>query len=615
MQNISVKDLPANQEVVKGFYPTPKNIADKLLAGLDWKGMRNAHLGTPIHILEPSAGKGDLAWAAAKEAYNVLGYNNPYKIRIDAVEIDANLRAILSETFKDSEDMMFLIRDTEEKCRNLRYREGKTEDAENLEVVLRELKDESNILDNTSLYITGDDFLSFDTRQQYDLIVMNPPFDNGAEHLLRAIAIAEASGACEIRCVLNAETIRNPYTNQRRLLKAKLDELAARVSYVEDGFVSAERPTGVEVAIVRISVPAKENESKIFERLREAANVEDTVQDVRDLSVSDFLERIVTQFNVECDAGLELIREYKAMQPYILETFDPDDKYAKPTLSLRVKDKDTTDPNEYLKAVRAKYWKGLFSNKEFMGRLTSNLRDEYMQKVSSLKNYDFSLFNIRQIMLEMNARMNKGVEETIVALFDRMTEKHSWYPECEKNVHYFSGWKTNKVHKVNSKVILPVNGVFSTYSWEKDRFSVHAAYAVLSDIERVFDFLDGERTTSIDLHSVLNMASSIGNTKNIHCKYFRVTFYKKGTMHITFHDQAIVDRFNIYCCRHKSWLPPNYGNKRYSNMNAEEKAVIDGFHGNGEDGSGEEMYEKVMDQAGFYLMEPTQQMPMLDAPT
>ena len=51
-------------------------------------------------------------------------------------------------------------------------------------------------------------------------------------------------------------------------------------------------------------------------------------------------------------------------------------------------------------------------------------------------------------------------------------------------------------------------------------------------------------------------------------------------MHIRFHNEELLERFNIYCSRGKNWLPPNYGKRTYADMPQEEQAVIDSFHGN-----------------------------------
>lgn len=591
-------DIITTEEAREGFYPTPEKVASKLLDGLNlWKHET---------ILEPSAGKGNLVEALSRQFFREQDYK-PYRseyrhLHVDCIEIDPHLRSILAYEFcgQKEKELVAEYRPLREKDNHIGLTEGEKQMKKHLGYELARLE-------HTDVHIIHDDFLTFDSRKSYSLILMNPPFSNGDEHLLKAIEMQSRSGG-EIRCILNAETLRNPYTNRRKYLTNKLLELNADVTFLTEAFSDAERKTDVDIAIVKLEIPEPKHDSEFFDRLRTAAQIKETpTEDVTDLTVADFMERIVTQFTVEVDAGLTLIREYKAMQPYILSSFSPD-KYASPNLTLVVGSHDryhTLSENEYLELTRQKYWDALFTNKEFVGQLTSNLREKYRKTVGRMSAYDFTLFNIQQVMTQMNAEMGQGIQDTIVKLFDRMTEAHSWYPECEKNTHYFDGWKTNKVHKINSKVILPVNGMFADVSWHKKPFNIGNAEATIADIEKVFDYLDGNMTAPVDLHGVLERACEEGQTKNIQCKYFSVTLYKKGTMHIKFHDQRLVDRFNIYCCQKKNWLPPNYGRTAYSGMTAEEKAVVDGFNGDGTEGSGAKVYAEIQKNQGYYLSEPT----------
>lgn len=603
---MSITEIIATDEARQGFYPTPANVVEKLLEGIEWYKIEN--------ILEPSAGKGNLVDGIAAAYKEESWRSRDNQLSVDCIEIDPYLRSIVQYEYGGQRlaDMYKRIKELEDNreydytlhqyvCRN------PSDAAEHRE--LTEEKDKRRVV---VCRIVHDNFLTFNSRKRYGLIVMNPPFADGDAHLLHAIGLQSRHGGL-IRCVLNAETLLNPYTNRRKVLLAKLQELGADVSYLDGAFSDGERKTDVRVAIIKIDIPAPETgESEIYERLKAAAEVEEmTPDDVTDLAVADFLSQIVTQFNVEVDSGLALIREYQAMQPYILQSLSKEDKYNKPILALRVDgDSEYTalNVNRYLRLTRRKYWKALFTNKEFTGKLTSNLREKYQGMVDKMQNYDFTLFNIQQIMVEMNAEMQQGVQETIVALFERMTQQHSWYPECQKNIHYYNGWKTNKAHKINSKVILPVNGMFSSYSWKKDTFSVGNAYNTISDIEKVFEYLDGNMSANVDLHGVLQAAHDQGQTKNIQCKFFSVTLYKKGTMHIKFHNKALVDRFNIYCSQKKNWLPPNYGRTAYGDMSREAQAVVDGFNGNGTEGSGEAAYGEIMKRQGYFLAEPGGQM-------
>lgn len=364
-----VQTITTTTEAQKGFYPTPLELADKLLTDIDWDYIET--------VLEPSAGKGDLVKATAKNAH-VSRYNDK-GLEVDCVEIDPYLRLILEHEFKESEQV----------------------------------------------YVVHDDFFTFQSRKHYDLIVMNPPFADGDAHLLKAIEMQKRWGG-QIRCLLNAETLLNPCTNRRKVLESQLVELGAEIEYIEGGFANGERATDVTVALIKIAIPQVKEDSDIFQRLREAAHLdEEPAQDVTDMTVMGFMEQLVSRFNVEVDAGLELIREYRNMLPYLLDSFDKKDKFGFTTLTLCVGNPSKAggrgsipSTNKFLEMVRKKYWTALFSNKEFVGKLTSNLREKYRGMVDEMVKYDFTLFNIQKIAAQMNAEMGKGIQDTMLELID-----------------------------------------------------------------------------------------------------------------------------------------------------------------------------------------------------
>lgn len=81
--------------------------------------------------------------------------------------------------------------------------------------------------------------------------------------------------------------------------------------------------------------------------------------------------------------------------------------------------------------------------------------------------------------------------------------------------------------------------------------------------------------------------------------------YKLQTCHIEFTNQRLLDKFNIFSCRHKNWLPPSYGKKRYSDMSNEEKTAIDEFQG-------KEAYEQMYNERSYYIFEISE-LPMLSS--
>ena len=314
------------------------------------------------NILEPSAGKGDLAKS--------IKWNNKY---IDRIEIDPNLWHILA---------------------------GK------------------------GYRVVHDDFLTFNGKKRYDLIVMNPPFDRGDEHLLHALDLLSLHGGSVV-CLLNAETLRNPCTNRRGMLRRKLEEHGAEIEYMADAFQHAERRASVDIAIVKAVVPKPDRPSVIMEQLRKDMEKkhEYTAPDQTAMAKGDFVQAIVDQYEFEVRLGWRLIEEYTAMQPHLLKRIPKEEKYRNdPIISLvmdgRGDHKDTATADLFIQAVRSKYWNALFTDERFTSQLTSNLAEELRGRVEQLKYYDFSLFNILELRAQMSSRMVEGVEKTILKLFE-----------------------------------------------------------------------------------------------------------------------------------------------------------------------------------------------------
>ena len=315
---MNARGLVASEEARGGFYPTPPALSERLLSGIDWEKIEN--------VLEPQAGKGNIVHTVM-EKYAALRCYGDRRLNVDCVEIDPYLRSILQYEFCGQR-----MRELSERIRQLDKKkeyDSEIRDYRKLNSVeaaeYRGLKREQEQLRRLDLHIVHDDFHTFQSRKHYDLIAMNPPFADGDAHLLKAIELQRRGGGM-IRCILNAETIRNPYTNRRRFLVRKLQELEAEIS---------------------INIPAPKRESTIFDRLRRAAEVDEpTPNDVTEMTVADFMGQIVSRFNVEVDAGIELIREYEAMKPYILESFEAS-SYNYPSMGF-IQDNNTASENKLL---------------------------------------------------------------------------------------------------------------------------------------------------------------------------------------------------------------------------------------------------------------------------
>lgn len=561
-------ELPRNSENVRRaaaeylpshdreFFPTPSVLAGIMANMVDWSVVKSA--------LEPSAGKGDLIDAARKHRKNRSATGNE---KWDCIEIDENLQYILT---------------------GKNYR------------------------------VVGDDFLSFDTMKRYDLILMNPPFSNGDAHLLKAVELQKRGGG-QIVCLLNAETIRNPYTNRRKLLQNELAKYSAKIEFVSNGFSKAERKTGVEVAIVYVRVPAPKKVSNIIEGLKMARDKgEYDEAGPNALSRGDWVQQMIDNFDFEAKAGVELMEEYNAISPYIMHG---EGNWQSPIITLKVLDNSYSScgneaVSKYMRSLRAKYWRMLLNRRELTDRMTTKMKEDYYNKVDELSDYDFSLFNARRIILDIGAQLSSGVEDSIMFLFEKLSSEHAYYPECKNNIHYYNGWKTNKAHKVGMKVIIPCNGAYASGftksgKWgATDELDERNVCSVISDLEKSLDFLNmGTVQSHRDISYEVKCAIESGS-KTVQFTYFTATFYKKGTCHIKFSETAkpLVDRLNIFASRKKCWLPPNYGSTHYERMSSEEQDVVRSFH----EGNVEE-YETVVNNPSKYIVSGQQMQPLLTA--
>jgi hypothetical protein len=172
------------------FFPTPKNLIEKMLEEYKTKPL-------PQNILEPSAGKGDII-----DYINKIQSKRKAKSSIYAIEFVPELQEIL-------------------KLKNCE--------------------------------ILGDDFLKYKTTGiKFDLIIMNPPFDRGAEHVLQAWDILNNGG--KIIALLNKHTYYNPYNSHRLKLKTIIDQYG-KVENLGRCFTekTSERPANVDVIMVTIT--------------------------------------------------------------------------------------------------------------------------------------------------------------------------------------------------------------------------------------------------------------------------------------------------------------------------------------------------------------------------
>jgi len=524
---------------LEDFFPTPPDLIERLLSKVKWSEVHQ--------ILEPSAGRGDLAAAALRRGVNSV-YGSR-RCKIDTIEINPDLRSVLL---------------------------GK------------------------EFAVVHDDFLTFNSFKVYDLIIANFPFSTGSRHLSKAITLLQRTGG-RLVCLVNAETIKNTYTAERQAIAYALEDAGAEIEFIENAFTTAARKTSVEVALINVSFERIRPASIIVDHLKkaEAAELEERGEPAP-IAERDFVKAMVARFDFEAKAGVRLIDEWFAMRPFIEERHTPkgSSETPRPIIELKIGDKGSLESlsdlvNRYLRRLRTKYWTILVNDPRYTGQYTSNLQTDLRSKLEDLKDYDFSVFNIERLAEDMAVRVAKGVEDAIVALFDKFSRSHAYGKEFDEgNIHYYNGWKTNKVHKVNHKVIIPLHA-HSAYSYSVD----YRAQETLEDMVKVFNYLSDNKieNTRQLTGDTLKHAFEVRDLSKIDMRYFRLTIYKKGTVHIHFTDKALLDKFNIFVGQRKNWLPPAYGRKEYQDLNFEERRVVDSFQTPKE-------YGEILARSDYYIV-------------
>lgn len=508
------------------FYPTPDNLAWEMAHSIQTyeSGYRAAY---PAPILEPSAGDGALARAIHQAA----------------------------GIYHDSK--------TGEVCRD------SVEKAKSFDLDCVELSSDFRAkLKKDGFRVVHDNFLTFRPTTKYAAVIMNPPFSEGARHLLKALDIMRDGG--KVRCILNAETLRNPCTNERKELAAQLEALHATVKYIPDAFKNARRAARVEIALVSVDIPQREPVSRIrlelqhetTERLKENPEFAALVS-------SDPITAAIERYNAAAEGIRRIYEEYNGIKS-LFSSANTGQKES-PVMSF------TKSYNEAIRELRGMYWKQLFEMPQLFDAMTYEMQQDYRKRLKELEHYDFSAYNILTVREEISRNLLSSIDHEIIKLFDDWTNLH-YNSEYSKNVHYYNGWCTNSAYKVNKKVIFRCNA-FST--WGGDFYPVMQCTESLARIERVLHFLDtnGKPYNGDELRQALKAAQDAGQTQKIKLHYFNVTFYKKGTAHIEFTNADVLKSFNLYAGQRKGWLPPTYGKKSYHDMAAADRRVVDSFEG------------------------------------
>lgn len=465
------------------FYPTPKNIIAKMISGIK-------NIDEKI-ILEPSAGKGDIIDYLIENSYDFKHSNK----RVYCIEKEPELQHIL---------------------RGKGYK------------------------------VIDSDFLTYSGDYNFNLILMNPPFDSGCEHLLKAIEIMRNG---DIICLLNAETINNPYSKNRKLLKQYLTDYNAIIENLGNCFsVLAERKTNVEVVMVKIHIEKAKNENDKFNFDAFKGNTDSIDFDFNEqtlsdkIAMNDVIGNMIIQYQNTKNAYIDFLKALHNLKFYSNGLLN---QYSNiKDIALKAVDSSYTTPeiayNDFVDNFKSCCWQNALSKLNVEKLLTANVREKFREQMKHQGYMDFTKENIFDIIQLLLNNQDMIMKQAIIDVFDLFTKYH------KDNRIDIDGWKTNDYFKVNKKIILPyvIECGFNGYY----RRSYGRNSDIFNDIEKVMCFLTGKNFESINTINDTIETIKIGSTDKYESEFFYIRAYKKGTIHLYFKSEDLWNKFNIEAC-------------------------------------------------------------------
>ena len=416
--------------------------------------------------------------------------------------------------------------------------------------------------------LVADDFLTVTSEQvsHVDMIVMNPPFSKGAEHILHAFEIAPPG--CVVIALCNDDSVREYHSYNRNKILYENIQLYGYTERLGKVFETAERKTSVEVALVKLykeGTGEEEWQDYIFSQQDEdALNMNETEGLVQHNVVRELVNRYMS--------AVKMFDEVMEMTQRINDTARAmDGKYDTPPIEFRAvetRENRVTGitREEYKKQLKKYYWHTIFQMLKMEKYETQSLREQMNRFVEKQVNVPFTMGNIYRVLDMIVQTHGQRMHKALVEAFEHICSFSA------ENSTAGETWKTNANYMVNRKFIIPYmcdgyDWEYSGKAWSMARKRVGREYVKVSgssvgemyDVCKALCYLTGR-----DYNEIPALPGGYGgrqvawNTWFI-WGFFRCKAFKKGTMHFEFLDEDVWYKFNAEVAKTKGWTLPKKG--------------------------------------------------------
>ena len=417
--------------------------------------------------------------------------------------------------------------------------------------------------------LVADDFLTVTSEQvsHVDMIVMNPPFSKGAEHILHAFEIAPPG--CVVIALCNDDSVSEYHSYSRNKILYENIQLYGYTECLGKVFETAERKTSVEVALVKLykeGTGEEEWQDYMFSQQDEdVLNMNDTEGLVQHNVVREMVNRYMS--------AVKMFNEVMEMTQRINDTARATDgKHDTPPIEFRaVESRDgratTVSREEYKKELKKYYWRTIFQMLKMGKYETQSLREQMNRFVEKQVNVPFTMGNIYRVLDMIVQTHGQRMHKALIEAFEHICSFSA------ENSTAGETWKTNANYMVNRKFIIPC--MCDGYDWEytgtsawsmaKKRVGREYVKVSGSSVEKMCDVCKALcYLTGRDYNEISSLPGGYGgqraawNTWFI-WGFFRCKAFKKGTMHFEFLDEDVWYKFNAEVAKTKGWTLPKKG--------------------------------------------------------
>ncbi|TGX80502.1 DUF4942 domain-containing protein [Palleniella muris] len=407
-----------------------------------------------------------------------------------------------------------------------------------------------------------DDFLQLTAERvsHVNMIVMNPPFSRGAEHINHAFEIAPP-GCTVIALCNSANFTRSFRSGSIKLMEENIANYGSREN-LQSCFDTAERKTDVQVSLIKLY---KEGEGSsefagyMFENVdSDPLNGNHTKGIVGYNLVRELVNRYVSAVRM-FDETMEAAKRINDMARFD----DPEDngkpEYWKANIpikfdAVKIDNKGIggkVTRNIYKKELKRYYWGIIFRKLNMEKYTTQELREQLNKFIETQGCVPFTMYNVYKVIDMVIQTNGQRMRRALTEVFDRICALSA------QNSTAGEKWKTNSNYMVNRRFIANYIGDYDA-RWPREYVTIRYGgnADIIDDFCRALCWL-----TATNYDDIGNFRSCAGYKDDKVRKwgewfewgFFRVRVYKKGTAHFEFLDEKIWQRFNMEVAKSKGW--------------------------------------------------------------